>query len=95
MAFNTKAEKRAFRFGFLKGQKNKKRVTKDPLDKIPLNYQNNVLMGDEKYQEIRREMASLFGRDKNDLVRKLSITAYKDLYGDRFLRDHYGIKKGR
>ena len=96
MAFKTKAEKRAFKIGFKKGNKNYYHFkSKDPLDSIPLNYQNNVLMAEDEYRGIRREMASLFGRDKYDLVSKLSITAYKDLYGDRVLRDHYGIKKGR
>lgn len=96
MAFKTKAEKRAYKIGFKKGNKNNQHFkSNDPLDRIPLNYQNNVLMGEDEYRGIHREMVNLFGRDNYDLVRKLSITAYKDLYGDRVLRDHYGVKRSK
>ncbi len=101
------AEKKSWKRGFLAGLFSSKRTTKNTkkvssvkqknskykkVSDIPFDYQHNVLFADENYSSLFRSLANhrdyAFGSDEHI---KETLSIYKRSFGDKKIKDHYGI----
>lgn len=97
----TAAEKQSYKRGFLAGlfsaKKNKSSnskkstvVKKRTLADIPNSFQHNVLFDDDTYKGIYRHYVREMGLE-HETARDYALTMYKKKYGDKILREHYGL----
>ncbi len=91
------SERKSYRNGFLAGlfarkkKRNSSKKTSDfrTVNKIPLNYQHNVLFSDERYRDMYKSYIDN-GFEVGEAY-KLAIPKYKKKYGDSVLKEHYNI----
>ena len=101
------AEKKSWKRGFFAGlfsskgtSQNIKKVSSvkqknskyKKVSDIPFGYQHNVLFADENYSSLFRSLANrrdyAFGSDEHI---KETLSIYKRSFGDKKLKEHYGI----